>query len=148
MPLWRHELEARGIWDFDRLCEPYVTNALIERTFGEGELAAEVAARYFVDGPGRRLKFRAQYSSEAALWTLRPRPGLPPELAEEVNVTRKGLIALRQNVVLLRDPEDPERFYPVSSTIFYYHGDYVIILISLQNLLFCSSYFHTLVFRS
>ena len=112
VPLWRHELEARGIWDFDRLCEPYVTNALLERTFGEGELAAEVAARYFVDGPGRRLKFRSQFSTEAAIWALQPRPGLPKELADEVNATRKGLMALRQNVVLLRDVEDPERFYP------------------------------------
>ena len=94
------------------MCEPYVTNALLERTFGEGELAAEVAARYFVDGPGRRLKFKKQYSTEAALWALQPRPGLPKELADEVHATRKGLLALRQNVLLLPDPEDPERFYP------------------------------------
>ena len=112
VPLWRNELETRGIWDFDRLCEPYVTSGLIERIFGEGELAVEVAARYFTDGPGRRLKFRPQYATEAALWTLRPRPGLPKELADEVDTVRKGLLTLRQNVVLLRDPEDPERFYP------------------------------------
>jgi 4-alpha-glucanotransferase len=111
-PIWRHELESKGIWDFDRLCEPYVTNALLERTFGEGELASEVAARYFVDGPGRRLKFKKQFSTEAALFNLQPRPGLPKELADEVHATRKGLLALRQNVLLLRDPEDPERFYP------------------------------------
>lgn len=112
--LWRHELEGRGIWDFDRLCEPYVTQALLEREFGEDGLAAEVAARYFSEGHARRYRFRAQYASEAALAALRPRPGLPPELAEEVDRTRRGLLALRQNVVLLRDPEDPEKFYPVS----------------------------------
>ena len=27
---------------------------------------------------------------------------------------RRGLLSLRQNVVLLRDPEDPNAFYPVS----------------------------------
>ena len=114
MPIWRHELESRGIWDFDRLCEPYVTQSLLERTFGEGELATEVAARYFMDSPGRRFRFRGQFASEAALSALRPRPGLPQELADEVELTRKGLMTLRQNVLLLRDPEDPERFYPVS----------------------------------
>jgi hypothetical protein len=37
-------------------------------------------------------------------------PDSPPEGAEDV---RKGLLALRQNVVLLRDAEDPNAFYPV-----------------------------------
>lgn len=114
VPIWRHELEAKGIWDFDRLCEPFVTQSLLEKTFLDEELVAEVAARYFVEGPGRRLKFRQQYASEEALWALRPRPGLPKELANEVEATRKGLLMLRQNVVLLKDLEDPSRFYPVS----------------------------------
>lgn len=118
MPLWKHELESRGIWDFDRLCEPYVTQALLEKTFGEGELCAEIATRYFVDGPGRRYKFRPQCSSEMALWMLQPRPGLPLDFADELETTRKGLMSLMQNVVLLRDQEDPEKFYPVS--LFFY----------------------------
>lgn len=114
VPLYRHELESRGIWDFDRLCEPYITPALLDRTFGA--LASEIADRYFVEGSGRRLKFRDQYASEKALDKLRARAGLPEELVNEMEVTRKGLLALRQNVVLLRDPDDPQqRFYPVSS---------------------------------
>ena len=52
--------------------------------------------------------------SESQIATIQPRAGLSDELIEEVNGTREGLMALRQNVVLLRDAEDPERFYPVS----------------------------------
>ena len=65
--------------------ESFTLQALLEREFGEEGLAAEVAARYFSEGPGRRYKFRPQYASEAALCALRARPGLPDELAAEVN---------------------------------------------------------------
>ena len=34
--------------------------------------------------------------------------------SEEAEGVRRGLLALRQNVVLLRDPADPNNFYPVS----------------------------------
>ena len=61
VPLWKHELEAKGIWDFDRLCEPYVTWSLLEKAFGES-LAAEVACRYFVEYSNHRYRFRPQYS--------------------------------------------------------------------------------------
>ena len=44
-------------------------------------------------------------------WGMTPAPALPPPSCR----TRKGLLALRQNVVLLRDPEDPDKFYPVRS---------------------------------
>lgn len=32
-------------------------------------------------------------------------------------MVRRGLLALRQNVVLLRDPEDPNAFYPVGAVL-------------------------------
>lgn len=111
VPLWRHELESHGIWDFDRLCDPYVTPAMLEKEFGE--MASEVASRYFNDGPTpQRLKFRKQFAEEDGICMLRAKPGLPEVIAEELEHTRKTLLNLRQNVVLLRDPEDPERFYP------------------------------------
>ena len=51
--------------------------------------------------------------SEAALAGIKPRSGLPPDLAAEVDLTREGLLKLRQNVVLLRDEEDKDKLYPV-----------------------------------
>lgn len=44
---------------------------------------------------------------------IKPRPGSPDWLVEEVQRTQHGLMRLRQNVVLLRDPADSNHFYPV-----------------------------------
>lgn len=114
VPFWRHELEARGIWDIDRLCDPYVTPTVLERTFGDKETATEIEARYFVEGPNYRLSFRKQYASEAALFAIRPRHGVSQEIADEINSTREKLLKLLQNVLLVKDPEHPDRFVPVS----------------------------------
>ncbi|KAI3431637.1 hypothetical protein D9Q98_004684 [Chlorella vulgaris] len=112
IPLSRQELESHGIWDFDRLCEPWITDELLQDVFG-AELAPEIAARYLQEQVGGRYRFRQAYSSELALASVPVRrclaPDSPPEGAEDV---RKGLLALRQNVVLLRDAEDPNAFYP------------------------------------
>lgn len=43
IPLWRHELESRGLWDMDRLIKPYVRHHIIEELFGS--LAVEVRPR-------------------------------------------------------------------------------------------------------
>lgn len=112
IPLSRQELESKGIWDFDRLCQPWITDDVLRELFG-AELAPEVAARYLQEQAGGRYRFRQQYASEAALAGAPVRCGLGAQLApEEAEAVRRGLLALRQNVVLLRDPEDPNAFYP------------------------------------
>ena len=55
------ELEAHGIWDFDRLCEPWITDEVLQEVFG-AELAPEVAARYLQEQTGGRYRFRAAYA--------------------------------------------------------------------------------------
>lgn len=117
VPFWKHELEARGIWDFDRLCDPYVTPSLLERIFGDKETATEIEARYFIEGPNRRLSFRSQYATEASLFAIRPRRGVPQEITDEIISTREKLLKLLQNVLLIRDPEHPDRFVPVSGLL-------------------------------
>ena len=51
--------------------------------------------------------------SEVAIKAIAPRPDSPEWLVEEIARTRAGLMRLRQNVVLLRNPDDGESFYPV-----------------------------------
>lgn len=114
VPFQRHELEGLGIWDFDRLCDPYVTLKLLEKLFDDEGVVDEIVARYFVEGPCQRYKFRSQYNSEAAIWALRPRSGFPGENQYNSLEIWKNLMLLRQNVVLLRDAENPDLFYPVS----------------------------------
>ena len=60
LPLTRRELESHGIWDIDRLCEPYITQPLLQRAFGE--MAEEVACRYLQEGLHGRYRLRPQYA--------------------------------------------------------------------------------------
>jgi hypothetical protein len=50
--------------------------------------------------------------SVQVLWDMKARPNSPGWLVEETATIRKGLLTLRQNLVLLRDPENPEALYP------------------------------------
>lgn len=67
--------------------------------------------------PSRRCVPALTARREAALAAIRPRSGLPEDLAAEVASTRDGLLKLRQNCVLLRDEEDKDRFYPVGGWV-------------------------------
>ena len=46
---------------------------------------------------------------------IAPRPESPQWLVEEISRTRAGLMRLRQNIVLLRNTDDSESFYPVGA---------------------------------
>eukprot|EP00887_Chlorella_sp_A99_P000572 scaffold17.g572.t1 len=125
-PIQRSELESRGIWDVDRLCDPHVTPAVLtDRRAGRAgggreacwrfgrAMAADLARRYFEPGAGGRLRFRPELASEKAILGLEPPPGSTPADVEEADFVTAELLSLRQNVVLLRDPADPAAFYPV-----------------------------------
>ncbi|GBF89315.1 4-alpha-glucanotransferase [Raphidocelis subcapitata] len=112
-PITRRELESRGVRSFERLTQPYIRQPHLSKLFGP-ELAAEVAARYMVEDPAApgSFHFRPQYESERAISEIAAREGSPDWLVAEVEATRRGLLALRQNVCLLRDEEDADAFYP------------------------------------
>ena len=60
-------------------------------------------------------KFRKEFSTEAGLLSsdgFKIREGSPDWLVAETETMRQGLIHLQQNVCLLRDPDDPDAFYP------------------------------------
>jgi hypothetical protein len=46
------------------------------------------------------------------IWDMKARPDSPDWLVEETARIRKGLLTLRQNLVLVTDPENPEALYP------------------------------------
>ncbi|EFJ42152.1 cytosolic 4-alpha-glucanotransferase [Volvox carteri f. nagariensis] len=110
-PLTRSELEQRGVWDIDRLTRPYITEALVRQLFG-AERAEVVSATYMLEDGKGKYRLRPAYSSEAAIAAIPLREDSPDWLVREVEETRAGLIKLRQNVVLLPDPEDPDAFHP------------------------------------
>lgn len=111
IPIRRFELESHGIWDIDRICDPYVTWPLLQEEFGD--LAADVASKYFEENHAtHRYSFRPAFSSESGIAAIKARPESPGWLEEEVSRTRSGLMRLRQNVVLLRNQDEPDSFYP------------------------------------
>ena len=63
------------------------------------------------------LSRSAPHRSEEAIAAIAPRPGLPAELVTEVDQIRVGLLTLRQNVVLLRDGDDSNAYYPASRSV-------------------------------
>jgi len=110
VPLSKAELESRGLWDIQRLTEPYVRWHLLNELFGKQ--APEVAARFFEEPTPGCFRFRAQYASEAQISKITVRPDSPRWLLDETERVRTGLMRLRQNVVLVPDPESPGAYHP------------------------------------
>jgi len=126
VPIRRHELDERGLWFVDRLCDPYVTGAELRRVFGDRD--GEAAGRFLEEtgasvggGPGgvasagNAFRFKPEFATEEALLAsdaFKIRDGSPDWLVEETRAMRAGLLALQHNVCLLRDPDDADAFYP------------------------------------
>jgi 4-alpha-glucanotransferase len=124
VPIRRHELDERGLWFVDRLCDPYVTTAELRRVFGDRD--GEAAGRFLeetgasvssngVGGSAHAFRFKPEFATEEALLAsdaFKIRDGSPDWLVEETRAMRAGLLALQHNVCLLRDPDDADAFYP------------------------------------
>eukprot|EP00898_Chlorokybus_atmophyticus_P004883 jgi/Chlat1/5396/Chrsp35S05221 len=111
LPLTQSELESQGVWDFDRLTMPYIRWQHIQDTFGPR--AHDVTLKYLEEFAPQRFRLKEEYSTEKKIVEATKVDESAPEfLRLELQVIRKGLMALRQNVALLRDPEDPHLFYP------------------------------------
>ena len=123
VPIRRHELDERGLWFVDRLCDPYVTGAELRRVFGDRD--GEAAGRFLEEtgataagpdgGVTPTFRFKPEYATEEALLdgdAFKIREGSPDWLVEETRAMRAGLLALQHNVCLLRDADDPDAFYP------------------------------------
>eukprot|EP00884_Botryococcus_braunii_P017590 jgi/Botrbrau1/4514/Bobra.60_2s0005.1 len=109
-PITRAELESRGIWDIDRLCDPYITPDLLYKHFGD--LASTVLDDYLEPHYPGRLRFKPKYRSEKQIEMIRADKTAGSETQDTYDTIRTGLFALRQNVVLLHDAERPDNFFP------------------------------------
>uniref|UniRef100_A0A7S3QVA9 4-alpha-glucanotransferase n=2 Tax=Dunaliella tertiolecta TaxID=3047 RepID=A0A7S3QVA9_DUNTE len=111
VPIWKHELDSRGLWDLARLTQPYVRTHILQEVFGP-TMWQEVAAKYFLEQGDGVYHFRPQFTTEQSIADIEIRPNSPQWLVEEIEHTKAGLIHCMQNVCLLVDDEDPNRFYP------------------------------------
>jgi 4-alpha-glucanotransferase len=106
IPIKRNDLDARGIWDVQRMTDPYATPALLEEVFGH-DLAVEATERFFNPGPAGsgRLSLKDEYMSERTLSNFR--------FSTSDSKFANGMLEIRRNVLLLRDQDDPDNiFYP------------------------------------
>lgn len=58
LPLWKSDLEAHGLWDLNRLTEPYITRELVREHLGA--LADDAAAKYLEPTPSGMLRFKVR----------------------------------------------------------------------------------------
>ena len=124
----RKELESQGLWDIDRLAEPFITDELLNELLDDAELEMEVKERFLEPCPGDRYRFKERYSSEQAIFSLKCRPGLPDNTAVDTERVKSILVQLIQNVCLVKDTDCPDgnyfpRFNLLETTSFQYLED-------------------------
>ena len=61
----RSELVRAGLWDFDRLCQPWIPEEVLKEAVGPD--IDEVLGKYLLAAGERRYKFREAWASERAL---------------------------------------------------------------------------------
>eukprot|EP00897_Mesotaenium_endlicherianum_P007076 jgi/Mesen1/6397/ME000329S05559 len=112
IPISAEEMEAEGLWDFDRLCHPYVRAHLLEQTFRKRW--EEVALKYFDEYHHLCYKFKEEFNTEKKILADLAKGGenSPDWLKEETLALQKGLFDIMSDVCLIRDTQDPRKFYP------------------------------------
>ncbi|XP_042003319.1 4-alpha-glucanotransferase DPE2-like [Salvia splendens] len=110
IPLSQEELEKEGIWDFNRLSRPYITQSLLQEKFGA--LWTVVASNFLNEYQKDHYEFKEDSNTEKKI-AAKLKSCLERSIfLDSEDKLRRSLFDLIQNVVLLRDPEDPKMFYP------------------------------------
>ncbi|XP_075638330.1 4-alpha-glucanotransferase DPE2 [Castanea sativa] len=110
IPLSQEELEKEGIWDFDRLSHPYIRQELLQDKFGS--YWTFIASTFLNEYQKQCYEFKEECNTEKKIAAKLKACAERSLLLESENKTRRGLFDLLQNIVLIRDPEDPRKFYP------------------------------------
>ncbi|KAI3918010.1 hypothetical protein MKW92_025360 [Papaver armeniacum] len=107
--LSQEELEKEGIWDFDRLCRPYIRQEMLQEKFGDSW--SVIASNFLNEYQKSCYEFKEDCNTEKKIVSKLKECDGKSWLESEVNV-RSELFDLIKNVVLIRDPEDARKFYP------------------------------------
>ncbi|KAG7962175.1 hypothetical protein I3843_09G052400 [Carya illinoinensis] len=110
IPLSQEELEREGIWDFDRLSRPYIRQELLQQKFGA--YWTFIASNFLNEYQKHCYEFKEDCSTEKKIAAKLKSCAESSLLLESENKTRHDLFDLFQNIVLIRDLEDPRKFYP------------------------------------
>jgi hypothetical protein len=84
----RAGLEKMGLWDIDRLCDPFMTVQMVKDELGED--ADEVIGKYMVHHGAGKLAFKPKYNSERAIEEI-PTPANSPDWLQQVGACHCGI---------------------------------------------------------
>ncbi|KAK3030340.1 hypothetical protein RJ639_038973 [Escallonia herrerae] len=110
IPLSQEELEREGIWDFDRLSLPYILQEFLQDKFGPSWTV--IASSFMNECGNHRYQFREDCNTEKKIASKLKSCMEKSLFLESEDELRRILFRLLQNIVLIRDPEDPTKFYP------------------------------------
>lgn len=79
-PLFQSGLQNMGLWDVDRLSEPYVSVDQLQQELGED--ADEVIGKYFDKAGTDMLRFKHEFRSERTIEAIPTPPGSPDWLQQ------------------------------------------------------------------
>ncbi|CAA0827511.1 4-alpha-glucanotransferase DPE2 [Striga hermonthica] len=111
IPLSQEELEREGLWDFNRLSQPYIIQKLLHDKFGSTWTI--IASNFLDESQKGHYEFKEDCNTEKKIASkLKSCLEKSILLVESEEKVRRSLFDLIQNVVLIRDPEDSGKFYP------------------------------------
>ncbi|KAJ1404519.1 Immunoglobulin-like fold [Sesbania bispinosa] len=110
IPLSQEELEKEGIWDFNRLSRPYIRQEILQEKFGPAWTF--VATTFLNEYDKNCYEFKEDCNTEKKIASKLKTCAESSLLLENEDKVRRSLFDLLQNIVLIRDPEDPRKFYP------------------------------------
>ncbi|CDP16326.1 unnamed protein product [Coffea canephora] len=110
IPLSQEELEKEGIWDFDRLTRPCIRRELLENKFGASW--AFVASIFMKESQKDVYEFKEDCNTEKKIASKLKSCLEKSMMLESEEKLRLQLFDLLRDIVLIRDPEDPRKFYP------------------------------------
>ncbi|KAL2480812.1 4-alpha-glucanotransferase DPE2 [Abeliophyllum distichum] len=110
IPLSQEELEREGIWDFDRLSRPYIRQKLLVEKFGASWPI--IASNFLNEYQKDHYEFKEDCNTEKKIASKLMSCIERSMLLESEAKLRSNLFDLVKNIVLIRDPEDSNFFYP------------------------------------
>ncbi|GAA0156538.1 hypothetical protein LIER_14016 [Lithospermum erythrorhizon] len=110
IPLTQEELEKEGIWDFNRLTRPYIRLEMLQEKFGASWNV--IASSFLTEYQKDCYEFKDDCNTEKKTTSKLKSISERSMLSESEEELRRKLFDLLQEIVLIRDPEDPRKFYP------------------------------------
>ncbi|XP_019250677.1 PREDICTED: 4-alpha-glucanotransferase DPE2 [Nicotiana attenuata] len=110
IPISQEELESEGLWDFNRLTQPYIGQELLQEKFGASWTV--IASTFLNEYQKGFYEFKEECNTEKKIASVLKSFLETSMLVESEEKLRRKLFDLLQNVALIKDPEDLRKFYP------------------------------------